>query len=86
MLQAEQDRLDLQHEIFRMLFDGWLALAPLTTSPKCVLDIATGTGVWVHDFGKIYPDTYHPRGLPFALYRAAYAAHGSFFYTYLAYR
>ncbi|KAH8671482.1 S-adenosyl-L-methionine-dependent methyltransferase [Xylariales sp. PMI_506] len=43
---AEQDRLDLQHEVFRMLFDGWMALAPLTTSPKFVLDIGTGTGGW----------------------------------------
>jgi hypothetical protein len=27
--QAEQDRLDLQHEVYRLLFDGWLALGML---------------------------------------------------------
>ncbi|KAI1868323.1 hypothetical protein JX265_007146 [Neoarthrinium moseri] len=44
---AEQERLDLQHEMFRILFDGWLALAPLTTTPRFVLDIGTGTGIFI---------------------------------------
>ncbi|KAK9801432.1 putative S-adenosyl-L-methionine-dependent methyltransferase [Seiridium cardinale] len=47
---AEQDRLDLQHAIWRLVLDGWLALAPLTTPPKFVLDIGTGTGIWVNEF------------------------------------
>ncbi|KAH8660555.1 hypothetical protein BX600DRAFT_438768 [Xylariales sp. PMI_506] len=48
---AEQDRLDLQHEMFRILFDGYLALAPLSSPPKNVLDIGTGTGIWAVEFG-----------------------------------
>lgn len=42
----------MQHEIFRQLFDGWLSLAPLTSTPKYVLDIGTGTGIWATEFGE----------------------------------
>ncbi|KAH8648496.1 S-adenosyl-L-methionine-dependent methyltransferase [Xylariales sp. PMI_506] len=52
---AEQDRLDLQHEVFRLLFDGWLALAPLKAVPRNVIDIATGTGVWAQEFAEQNP-------------------------------
>ncbi|KAH8678415.1 S-adenosyl-L-methionine-dependent methyltransferase [Xylariales sp. PMI_506] len=55
---AEQDRLDLQHEIFRLCFDGWLALAPLTAAPEFVLDVATGTGLWVHEFAEQNPSSF----------------------------
>ncbi|KAH8682540.1 hypothetical protein BX600DRAFT_506126 [Xylariales sp. PMI_506] len=48
---AEQDRLDLQHEILRLLFDGWMALAPITTVPRNVIDIGCGTGIWASEFG-----------------------------------
>ncbi|KAH8647171.1 hypothetical protein BX600DRAFT_503350 [Xylariales sp. PMI_506] len=55
---AEQDRLDLQHEIVRILFNGWLAFAPMERIPKYVLDVATGTGVWVHDFAENNPSSF----------------------------
>ncbi|KAH8674138.1 S-adenosyl-L-methionine-dependent methyltransferase [Xylariales sp. PMI_506] len=55
---AEQDRLDLQHQVFRLLFDGWLALAPFTTTPKNVIDIATGTGIWAQEFAEQNPSSY----------------------------
>ncbi|KAK6068342.1 methyltransferase domain-containing protein [Seiridium cupressi] len=55
---AEQDRLDLQHNIYLLLLDGWLHLAPMTTVPKYVLDIATGTGIWAHDFAEKYPESF----------------------------
>ncbi|KAH8649347.1 S-adenosyl-L-methionine-dependent methyltransferase [Xylariales sp. PMI_506] len=51
---AEQDRLDLQHEIFRIIYDGWLSLTPLSKAPEYVLDIGTGTGIWAFEFGKEY--------------------------------
>ncbi|KAH8660063.1 S-adenosyl-L-methionine-dependent methyltransferase [Xylariales sp. PMI_506] len=54
---AEQDRLDLQHEIVRLMFDGWLALAPLPTVPKNVLDIGTGTGIWALEFAEQNPQS-----------------------------
>ncbi|KAF3019015.1 hypothetical protein E8E14_013185 [Neopestalotiopsis sp. 37M] len=55
---AEQDRLDLQHEVYRLLFDGWLALAPVSVPPKYVLDIATGTGIWAREFAEQNPSSY----------------------------
>lgn len=53
--QAEQDRLDLQHKCFTLLQDNRLYLAPIV-SPKNVLDIATGTGIWAIQFAKLYPE------------------------------
>ncbi|KAH8666480.1 S-adenosyl-L-methionine-dependent methyltransferase [Xylariales sp. PMI_506] len=55
---AEQDRLDLQHELFRILYDGWLSLAPLTKVPEYVLDIGTGTGIWAYEFAEQNPSSY----------------------------
>ncbi|KAK6070512.1 methyltransferase domain-containing protein [Seiridium cupressi] len=52
---AEQDRLDFQHKIFRLLFDDWLALAPLSSTPRYVLDVGTGTGIWATDFAEQNP-------------------------------
>jgi hypothetical protein len=39
------DRMDLHHEIFRLLLNEKLHLAPLV-APQKVLDIGTGTGIW----------------------------------------
>lgn len=47
--------IDLQHEIWRHLLDGELALAPLK-EPKYALDIATGTGLWAYEFARLHPD------------------------------
>ncbi|KAK6078354.1 methyltransferase domain-containing protein [Seiridium cupressi] len=55
---AEQDRLDLQHEIYRLLFDGWLALAPMSSPPRYVLDVGTGTGLWAKEFAEQNPSSY----------------------------
>ncbi|KAJ4346389.1 uncharacterized protein N0V89_010318 [Didymosphaeria variabile] len=54
-MQKERDRLDLQHMLFNISCDGALALAPIG-SPKRVLDLATGTGIWAMDFAEQYPD------------------------------
>ncbi|KAH8660060.1 S-adenosyl-L-methionine-dependent methyltransferase [Xylariales sp. PMI_506] len=55
---AEQDRLDLQHELFRIMYDGWLCLAPLSQVPGFVLDIGTGTGIWAFEFAEQNPSSY----------------------------
>ncbi|KAI1866769.1 hypothetical protein JX265_001142 [Neoarthrinium moseri] len=55
---AEQDRLDLQHQVFLLLLDGWLHLAPMTRVPNFVLDIATGTGIWASSYSKRYPSSF----------------------------
>ncbi|KAH6656078.1 S-adenosyl-L-methionine-dependent methyltransferase [Truncatella angustata] len=51
-------RLDLQHAIFRIMFNGWLALAPFSSPPKFVLDIGTGTGIWAAEFAQQNPFSY----------------------------
>ncbi|KAF7961045.1 hypothetical protein EAE96_000713 [Botrytis aclada] len=52
---AEQERLDLQHHLFSLLFDGALHLAPLPSELHNVLDIGTGTGLWATEFAQKYP-------------------------------
>ncbi|KAF2467871.1 S-adenosyl-L-methionine-dependent methyltransferase [Lindgomyces ingoldianus] len=52
--EKERDRLDLQHMLFLQTVDGRLSTAPLT-SPRSVLDIATGTGIWAMDFAEQFP-------------------------------
>jgi len=56
--EAEQDRLDLQHEIFNKTFDGKLALSPVPNQQHHVLDLGTGTGLWVIDFADQHPEAH----------------------------
>ncbi|KAF8245880.1 S-adenosyl-L-methionine-dependent methyltransferase [Wilcoxina mikolae CBS 423.85] len=53
--EAEQDRLDLHHEIFLRLMGGRLFDAPIRNEPQRVLDIGTGTGIWCIDMADQYP-------------------------------
>ncbi|KAG9248808.1 S-adenosyl-L-methionine-dependent methyltransferase [Calycina marina] len=55
--EVEQDRLDLQHHLFRLVLDGKLGLAPVD-EPALVLDIATGTGIWALDFAEENPSSH----------------------------
>lgn len=52
--EAEQDRLDLQHQLF-LLSLGDLHLVPISKTPHNVLDIGTGTGIWAIEFAQKYP-------------------------------
>ncbi|KAK5991955.1 putative methyltransferase tdiE-like protein [Cladobotryum mycophilum] len=54
--EGEQDRLDRQHNMCVILLDGNLGLAPVR-SPKYVLDIATGTGIWATQFAERNPES-----------------------------
>ncbi|KAI3545095.1 hypothetical protein CSPX01_05301 [Colletotrichum filicis] len=58
--QAEQERLDLQHNVFLLTFDNRLGLAPPCQKgaevPGRVLDVGTGTGIWAIDFGDEHPE------------------------------
>lgn len=45
----------MQHFILEKLFGGRAHFAPLQ-DPKKILDIGTGTGLWVLDMSEIYPD------------------------------
>ncbi|KAM4062729.1 methyltransferase [Hirsutella rhossiliensis] len=55
----EQERLDLQHHIWRLLLGGRLYTAslpaPSTTPCLRVLDLGTGTGIWAIDMADEFP-------------------------------
>ena len=54
--EAEQDRLDLQHEMFLFTFGRNLYNAPIEKDKlKEVLDLGTGTGIWAVDFADEFP-------------------------------
>ena len=55
--EAEQDRLDLQHHIFRLCLDGALLAGPVTSDVRRVLDVGTGTGIWAIDFAEEHGDS-----------------------------
>ncbi|KAL1991441.1 hypothetical protein VTN49DRAFT_5433 [Thermomyces lanuginosus] len=51
---AENERLDMLHEMFLVLLDRKLYLAPIR-NPQRVIDLATGTGLWAIDFADQHP-------------------------------
>ncbi|KAJ5899083.1 hypothetical protein N7495_003827 [Penicillium taxi] len=55
--EAEQDRMDLAHHIWRLLLDGELYKAPIE-NPQKILDLGTGTGIWALDIAEQFPDAY----------------------------
>ncbi|KAK1672776.1 TAM domain methyltransferase [Colletotrichum godetiae] len=57
--ERENDRLDVQHNLFIRTFRGRLGNAP-PSDPEAkvgrVLDIGTGSGIWAIDFGEEHPE------------------------------
>jgi len=57
--EQESDRLDVQHHMFLLTYDGDICACPAAragdTPFRCVLDIGTGTGIWAIDFGLLLP-------------------------------
>ncbi|KKY15468.1 putative tam domain methyltransferase [Diplodia seriata] len=51
----EQDRMDLFHHISALILGGKLYRAPITATPKKVLDFGTGTGIWAMDIADEFP-------------------------------
>ncbi|KAE9567720.1 hypothetical protein CGMCC3_g16162 [Colletotrichum fructicola] len=57
--ETENDRLDLQHNLFLLTFDDKLGNAPPNDKDAKVgrvLDVGTGTGIWCVDFGDEHPE------------------------------
>ncbi|KAI9708433.1 MAG: hypothetical protein M1820_003893 [Bogoriella megaspora] len=52
---AENERLDLQYETLKILFDQKTFFAPVS-HPRKVLDVGTGTGGWVMDVAQQFPE------------------------------
>lgn len=50
--EEEQNRMDLQYHAMRLTFDDTIFFAPIEKKDlKRVLDVGTGTGIWVEDLG-----------------------------------
>ncbi|TEA17859.1 Secondary metabolism regulator LAE1 [Colletotrichum sidae] len=57
--EIENDRLDLQHNLFLITFDNRLGNAPPNNKDAKVgrvLDVGTGTGIWACEFGEEHPE------------------------------
>ncbi|KAJ4196191.1 hypothetical protein NW759_016423 [Fusarium solani] len=58
--EKENNRLDLQHNLFLLTFGNKLGLSP-PNLPEFktgrVLDLGTGTGIWAIDFADEHPET-----------------------------
>ncbi|ETI23787.1 hypothetical protein G647_05593 [Cladophialophora carrionii CBS 160.54] len=52
---AEQDRNDLQHYKFFLMYEGRLHLAPIDPQPQNILDLGTGSGIWAIEAADLYP-------------------------------
>ncbi|KAF4303670.1 Methyltransferase type 11 [Botryosphaeria dothidea] len=52
----EQDRLDMVHHMQILAKGNKLFLSPLSSPPKRILDVGTGTGIWAIEAGDAYPD------------------------------
>ncbi|GAB1315639.1 hypothetical protein MFIFM68171_05849 [Madurella fahalii] len=52
----EIERLDLQHQIFRLTFDDEICLCPKKDGAERVLDLGTGTGIWCIEYAEEHPD------------------------------
>ncbi|MCJ1276044.1 hypothetical protein MMC21_003849 [Puttea exsequens] len=53
--ESELDRLDLTHQMLRIVLGNKLYLAPIGLKPKRILDVGTGTGIWAIEMGDDFP-------------------------------
>ncbi|KAF4625669.1 hypothetical protein G7Y89_g12491 [Cudoniella acicularis] len=56
--EGENDRLDLQHHVYSLTYNGKLFLSPIPKEKQIhrVLDVGTGTGIWAIDYGDEHPE------------------------------
>lgn len=59
--EPEQDRMDMQHHIYLLMFGGEIYRAPLRDNGNegvtRALDVGCGTGLWAIDFADMHPET-----------------------------
>ncbi|KAJ4012296.1 hypothetical protein NW752_007970, partial [Fusarium irregulare] len=55
--EVENERLDLQHHLMLLTFDGKLHAAPLPEKLDRVFDVGCGTGIWSIEFADEHPET-----------------------------
>ncbi|KAL4932630.1 class I SAM-dependent methyltransferase [Aspergillus undulatus] len=53
--ERELNRMDMQHHMCKLLMGERLFFAPVI-SPRMILDIGTGTGIWPIEISSIFPD------------------------------
>ncbi|EWC47626.1 hypothetical protein DRE_03246 [Drechslerella stenobrocha 248] len=53
--EKQQNQMDLFHQVYSLRLNGRPHLAPITPSPRRILDVGTGTGIWALEVGDIYP-------------------------------
>ncbi|CAK7268478.1 hypothetical protein SEPCBS57363_003112 [Sporothrix epigloea] len=54
--EAEIERLDLQHHVLMLTFEGRLCMCPKSEGARRVLDLGTGTGIWAIEYGDAHPE------------------------------
>ncbi|KAI8649253.1 hypothetical protein NCS57_01461900 [Fusarium keratoplasticum] len=54
--ETENERLDLQHHLFLLTFDGRLHAAPLPKKLRRAFDAGCGTGIWAIEFADEHPE------------------------------
>lgn len=57
--EDEKERLDIIHAMMLEMMGGKLFLAPISRSPRHVLDLGTGTGLWAIDFGTSFRSVFY---------------------------
>ncbi|KAG5974976.1 hypothetical protein E4U55_007915 [Claviceps digitariae] len=56
--ELEQNREDMKHAMLMMLTENKPFLSPIGDHPQKILDIGTGTGIWVVEVGDRYPSAH----------------------------
>ncbi|KAF5524901.1 Secondary metabolism regulator laeA [Colletotrichum aenigma] len=54
--EQEQERLDINHHLWRVTWDGDLCRSPKRNGANRVLDLGTGTGIWSIEYAEDHPE------------------------------